>query len=159
VRVYGAKATLVELRSLEPCWDGPSWTRALPAKRVLVISPFAASMEKQYLKHRLLRSDPEMLPDFGLSTIRAPLSAGLVPLEDCDWFEALAGMKRKMDSIDYDVSLVGAGAFLVAIGCPCEDARQDRCAPRRRTADSIRGAWAAMAEECARQWELVSAES
>jgi len=78
---------------------------------VLVISPFAASIASQYRKRAELWDDARTLPTFSLETIRAPLSAGLVPPDSASWFEALDEMKAAMDGLRYDVMLVGAGAF------------------------------------------------
>jgi hypothetical protein len=111
LRAYCERSTLVGLGSLEPMWSISPWSRSLCGKRVLVISPFAASIEKQYARRRALWRNPEVLPKFELLTIRAPLAAGLVPPESSDWFEALSRMKRMMDNVGYDVVLAGAGAF------------------------------------------------
>jgi hypothetical protein len=110
-RAYCLRTILVKMRSLEPYFCATPWSRALECKRVLVVSPFATSIEKQYDHRNALWDDARILPAFKLMTLRAPLSAGLVPPESPDWFEALARMKEKMDGMDYDVALIGAGAF------------------------------------------------
>ncbi len=111
LRTHCPQGTLVRFESLDPCFSTRPWSRKLQGKRVLVISPFATTIEQQYAKRRLLWTNAEMLPEFGLLTVRAPLSAGLVAPESRDWFEALGHMKGRMDALDYDVALVGAGAF------------------------------------------------
>jgi hypothetical protein len=92
----------------------------LAGKRVLVISPFAATIEQQYRKRRRLwPTNPEVLPDFDLSVLRSPLSAFLAPPEYPDWFAALDAMKEQMASLKFDAVIVGAGAWslpLVAYG-------------------------------------------
>jgi len=111
LRGYCPAATLVTLRSLDPFYAPHPWTASLHGKRVLVISPFTASIQAQYAKRHLLWDNARMLPDFELFTIRAPLSAGITIPEDESWFAALDRLKREMDALDYDVALIGAGAF------------------------------------------------
>ena len=113
-RIIGAHcpaATLIRLRDLEPYFLQQPWSHALEGKKVLVISPFAASIERQYARREAVWGARSILPPFTLMTIRAPLSAALVPPKHKDWFEALDYMKACMDGLDYDVALIGAGAY------------------------------------------------
>jgi hypothetical protein len=103
---------LINMRDLEPYFSARPWSRALKGKRVLVISPFVDSIQKQYARRMELWDHPDILPAFELMTLRAPFSAGLVPPpQSTDWLKALEKMKNEMDGMDYDVVLVGAGAF------------------------------------------------
>lgn len=104
-------ATLVRRVSLEPYLSDNSWTSALEGKRVLVISPFIDTVRQQYSRRTEIWKDQRMLPAFTLETIRAPFSAGLVTPKHLDWMEALADLEGQMDALEYDVALVGAGAF------------------------------------------------
>lgn len=94
-------------------WDNP-WTKALENKNVLVIHPFSDSIEKQYQKREYLFDDKSVLPKFkSLHTIKAVQSiAGNGPSTGfTNWFEALEYMKNEMDTIDYEIVLVGCGAY------------------------------------------------
>ena len=89
------------------------WTLALKGKKVLVVHPFIDTIESQYKNRRKL-FDTEILPEFAsLSFVRAiQTSAG--EHENCtyaSWFEALEKMKKQIDQKDYDVALIGAGAY------------------------------------------------
>ena len=89
-----------------------SWIQALRGKRVLVISPFSGTIQEQYKKRAFLwPSLPETPPDFELKTLSCPLYSHLVPPRHSDWKSALDFLKGEMDMIDYDVLLVGAGAW------------------------------------------------
>lgn len=101
------------LIAAEPYWADKPWTAALAGKKVLVVHPFAPLIEKQYREHRSsLFEDPNVLPAFTLSTIKAVQSVGGEPdAPVADWFEALDLMKRQMDAIDYDIALLGCGAY------------------------------------------------
>jgi hypothetical protein len=113
--LYCPDTTLVRFRSLEPFFSPHPWTSALKGKRVLVVSPFVDSIRKQYARRETLWNNPEILPAFELLTLKAPLSAGLVAPQDADWFAALERMKKEMSALDYDVALIGAGAFSIPL--------------------------------------------
>jgi hypothetical protein len=110
-RNYCRETKLVTLQSLEPYYSTDPWSATLKGKRVLVISPFASSIRDQYAVRQTLWDDPRVLPDFELLLIRPPLSAGIVPPKAPDWFAALDDLRGQMDAINYDVALIGAGAF------------------------------------------------
>lgn len=103
--------TKVTLLALEPYWSKNPWSRILEGKKVLVIHPLASLIELQYNEKReVLFADKRVLPKFELKTIKAVQSLG----GDCefsDWFEALDSMKKQMDATDYDVVLLGCGAY------------------------------------------------
>lgn len=96
---------------LEPYWGKRPWSRALEGKKVLVIHPFAELIERQYNEKReVLFENKEVLPPFELKTIKA-VSAVDGRTNFNNWFEALEHMERQMDATDYDVCLIGAGAY------------------------------------------------
>ncbi|WP_374305120.1 hypothetical protein [Methylocella sp.] len=106
------QAAVVTRISLEPYFQDIPWTAALAGKRVLVVSPFAGTIESQYRRHAEIWPGRDVLPAFAeLLTVRAPLSAGVAPPEHASWTDALEDMKRRMDAVQYDVALIGAGAF------------------------------------------------
>lgn len=109
---YYKKAIKTSLISLEPYFSTRPWTRALGGKKVLVIHPFANQIRTQYQNHRCeLFTDKNVLPEFELYTITAVQSLGGINDEFEDWFHALDWMKSEMDKIDYDVALIGCGAY------------------------------------------------
>ena len=108
---YCLKLQKVMLLALEPYWAIEPWTRALEGKKVLVIHPFASLIESQYAeKQELLFQDKRVLPSFELKTLQAVQSIG-GESEFKDWFEALDWMKTRMDATDYDIALIGCGAY------------------------------------------------
>lgn len=104
-------ASLVQRLNLEPYLYPHPWTAALAGKKVLVVSPFVDSIRKQYARRTELWRDPAVLPEFELLTLRTPFSAGIAAPQDADWFAAVARLQAGMDEFDYDIALVGAGAF------------------------------------------------
>ncbi len=103
---------LVSLRLLEPFWSSIPWTSILENKNILVIHPFADTIEKQYKKRELLFTDKRILPTFkNFYTIKAIQSLGGYDKRFKTWFEALSWMEQTMDSINYDICLIGCGAY------------------------------------------------
>lgn len=103
---------LVQREIQNPFFAKMPWTKALEGKKVLVIHPFAELIEYQYKNNReFLFKDPNMLPEFKLQTIKAVQSLGGKHEVFKDWFEALEWMKKEIDKQDYDICLIGAGAY------------------------------------------------
>lgn len=102
----------VMLPLLEPFHSKKPWTRWLAGKRVVVVHPFARSIQKQYARREKLFDNPEVLPEFAsLRIIPAVQSLGGKNERFSDWFEALDWMKQEMDKEPYDVALIGCGAY------------------------------------------------
>lgn len=99
------------LEAMEPYDYIHPWSRALANMNVLVIHPFSDTIEKQYKKRKKLWDNPDVLPDFNLITIKAVQSIAGEKVPFKDWFEALHHMESQMDSIDYDVAIIGCGAY------------------------------------------------
>ena len=111
IEYYDLHFKKVRLMLLEPYWATNPWTRVLEGKKVLVVHPFATLIEKQYeLKRELLFKDKRVLPKFELKTLQAVQSIG-GDSHFQDWFEALDWMKNQIDAIDYDIALIGCGAY------------------------------------------------
>lgn len=104
------QASFVNLELLNPYWSKIPWTKALRGKKVLVVHPFAETIKKQYARRELLFKNPEILPEFELKTIKAVQSLGGND-QFKTWFDALQWMKDEMDKIDYDICLIGCGAY------------------------------------------------
>ena len=103
---------IAQMNLLEPFWSQVPWTKALEGKTVLVVHPFAELIESQYHHHRHeLFSNPDLLPEFQLRTLKAVQSMGGESNGFADWFEALNWMKAEMAQISYDVALIGCGAY------------------------------------------------
>lgn len=102
----------VALYCLEPYYFSHCWMPALEGKKVLVIHPFEETIKNQHAKLRKIFPNPEMSPSFQLITIKAVQSiAGNKPDEFADWFEALDWMKRQIDKVDFDIAIIGCGAY------------------------------------------------
>ena len=93
------------------------WSAALKGKKVLVVHPFVESIEKQYAENRehlfeKIFDSADILPEFELKTLKAVQTlAGEEDNRFENWFDALEWMENKMDQIDYDVAIIGCGAY------------------------------------------------
>jgi len=101
----------IHFESIYPYFVNNPWTRALKGKKVLVIHPYADTISKQYLNREKLYDNPDILPEFSLITLKAVQSSAYNQVPFTDWFEALKYMQDEMDKIDYDVCLIGCGAY------------------------------------------------
>jgi hypothetical protein len=100
----------IHFELLNPFFSKIPWTKALEGKKVLVVHPFATTIEKQYIKRELLFKD-NLLPEFELQTIKAVQSIAGSPTQFTDWFVALDYIKTEIDKHDYDICLIGCGAY------------------------------------------------
>jgi hypothetical protein len=103
-------APKVDLELLNPFFARQPWTLALAGRKVLVVHPFARTIESQYRKRALL-FEHGVLPEFQLKTIRAVQSIAGERTPFDSWFAALQSMQNAMDEEDYDICLVGCGAY------------------------------------------------
>lgn len=91
--------------------DAP-WTAGLGGKKVLVVHPFSKSIQQQFKIKDKIFSGAHTLPDFELITYKAVQSiAGNRPSGFANWFQALDSMKSDFAAMDFDVAILGCGAY------------------------------------------------
>ena len=105
-----------DLSAVEPWWMPVPWTSALVGKKVLVVHPFALTIQRQYLKREDLFDDPAILPPFDLITLRPPQTLGHETEGFGSWMEALDHLTAQVLEIDFDVALIGCGAYGLPLG-------------------------------------------
>jgi hypothetical protein len=107
----GAKT--VRLEDLDPFRHKNPWSRVLAGKRVLVVHPFAETIEEQYARRVDLFADPNVLPKFELLTYKSVVSFGENSRNTGfeTWFDALEHMKQDIDKMGFDVAIIGCGAY------------------------------------------------
>jgi hypothetical protein len=92
-------------------WENP-WSSELAGKAVLVVHPFAKTIESQYRTRRtLLFDNPKILPEFELKTLAAVQSSAGKGCGFSTWFDALEHMREEIANTDFDVAIIGAGAY------------------------------------------------
>ena len=82
-------------------------------KESIVCSSVVESISFQYHNNReRLFDNPEVLPEFvSLVCIKAVQTQAGEKCQFRDWFEALEYMKGQIDECDYDVAIIGCGAY------------------------------------------------
>lgn len=90
-----------------------NWTHALEGKKVLVVHPFTDTIKKQYTEKReKLFPGYNTLPEFDLKCVKAVQTiAGTKDSRFNDWFEALDYMTEEISKQDFDVCMLGCGAY------------------------------------------------
>jgi len=118
VKKYIKNAELLTLRGIEPYYAiNMPWSSALEGKRVLVIHPFSDTIKKQYEKHNFLFADNRILPNFDIKVLKSVQTiAGEKDNRFSTWFEALNYMIEQAMKIDFDVALIGCGAYGFPLG-------------------------------------------
>ena len=111
---FGKKDLLTTyLLDLEP-WSAPEnpWSAALQGKKVLVIHPFIETIQEQYKKRELIFPGTSILPEFELKTLKAVQTiAGEKDERFETWFDALNWMYQEAMKIDFDIAIIGCGAY------------------------------------------------
>jgi hypothetical protein len=111
VKNFVVNAELTVLRGLEPYYYENPWSEALKGKKVLVIHPFEQSIISQYEKRKLLFKNEKILPEFELKTLKAVQTIAGEKAEFSDWFAALDYMVEAALKKDFDIAIIGCGAY------------------------------------------------
>lgn len=96
---------------MEPFNYEHPWTEALKGKKILVIHPYKESITHQWQKRTQLFSNPEILPEFDLQVLKSVQSAAGNPTPFATWFDALNHMKNQIEEKNFDIALIGCGAY------------------------------------------------
>lgn len=111
LRSYSTKKLkTVSFQNFGPYNDN-SWVELLKGRKVLVVHPFVPLINEQYNIREKIYPDG-FLPEFELKTIKAVQSLGGDCNEKFDtWFESLDYMKNKIKEEEFDIALIGCGAY------------------------------------------------
>ena len=106
---YCPNAISFRLWGLEPYhFSNNPWSEELAGKKILVIHPFEKSIRQNYENREKLFVGTNILPKFELITIKAEQNIGK---EDSNWFDSLYLMQDAVSKVDFDIALIGCGAF------------------------------------------------
>lgn len=111
--VFREDMHLTYLHYVDPfrCPEHP-WTEALEGKKVLVIHPNDDLIREQYKKRELLFPGTNILPEFELHVQKAVQTlAGSQDERYESWFEALEDMYQQAMQVDFDLAILGCGAY------------------------------------------------
>lgn len=112
LRRHVSQAKRCFLSGLEPFFADEPWTMSWEGRKVLVIHPFEESIRMQYERKEAFQQHMRWLPDFTLKTVKAVQTIGGQKDERfADWFEALDYMFEKAMEQDFDLAVIGCGAY------------------------------------------------
>ncbi len=102
---------LCKIRELEPWFHSEPWSYQLKGKKVLLIHPFESSIKSQFLIKDQIYKNEKILPAFELKTIKAVQTIAGQKSEFETWFDALDFMKDQIIKTDFDIAIIGCGAY------------------------------------------------
>lgn len=113
---YCSEAKFIRARSIEPYYYNSPWTKALEGKKVLIVHPFVESIERQYCNRRYLFLNKDVLPEFAsIQFVKTVQSAAGAKTEFDSWSHALEYMCDSIQKKDFEIAIVGAGAYAMPI--------------------------------------------
>jgi len=99
------------LAALEPWWQADPWSAALAGRRVLVVHPFAQSIQSQWQRRERLFPGTAVLPEFDLQVLQPPVTLAGATAGFASWTDALDDLIARTQERDFDVALMGCGAY------------------------------------------------
>lgn len=118
---YASQCKFSELRLLEPFYFKDPWSESLKGKRVLIIHPFEESILNQYKNRGRLFDNPNTLPEFEILTIKAEQTNGGGISNSKPFDTSMKIMKDKINNYDFDVAMIGCGAYGLPLASHCKD--------------------------------------
>lgn len=100
-------ATVIQYFAFEPI--NKKWIKALNNKKVLIISPFKDDILKQIKKKDYLEDLKDLTCEFIVVEAIQSIGNNEVPFNS--WFDSLKYMQDEISKLDFDIALVGAGAY------------------------------------------------
>lgn len=100
-------ATTIQYFAFEPI--NKKWLNALNNKKVLIVTPFKDDVLKQLENKKYLNDLKNINATFVV--LEAIQSIGNNKTSFHNWFDALEYMKEEISKLDFDIALIGAGAY------------------------------------------------
>ncbi|MGE4070524.1 MAG: hypothetical protein AB7E72_05060 [Lysobacterales bacterium] len=111
MRSHAPGARPILPRGLEPYYHAKPWSMALAGMRVLIVHPYEQSIRAQFPRHREIFGSRRVWPACELLTVKTVQTLAGERAGFDNWFDALAHMRRMIDAVEFDVAIVGAGAY------------------------------------------------
>lgn len=141
---------LAPLPALEPYVHVSPWSAVLKHRRVLVIHPFTESIRRQFQLNRCkLFANQEVLPEMDLEVLAPPQTLAPLTAGYGNWMEALDALVEDVLQHEFEVALLGCGAYGLPLGAAIKDAGKQ--------AIHLGGALQVMFGIRGRRWEQIPA--
>lgn len=113
---FAMDSLLAPMQCLEPFYFDDPWSGRLHGKKVLVVHPFVETIAQQMAKReRIWPHNPDILPAMDVRFLRVPQNAAVMAPWFPDWFSTLEYLRKELRHIDFDVAVVGAGAWSIPL--------------------------------------------
>ena len=140
------RPALCSLSSLEPFRQFCPWSMGLANRSVLVVHPFANSIQAQYHENRSrLFKDERVLPHFELQVLHPPLTHAPNTEGFESWQAAFHHLEEQVLGRYFDVALLGCGAYGLPLAASVRRAG--------RQAIHMGGALQLLFGICGRRWD------
>jgi len=117
---YCPEARITRLQDLEPYFFEKPWTNYLDGKKVLVFSPFAESIENNFINLDKIWNG-RIIPNFRLKTVKYPFALKIAPnpkyKSSFDIYEEYLEILRNED---FDVGIFGTGFTSLLFAAECK---------------------------------------
>lgn len=121
IQTYCNNPILVPSRAIEPYYYSEPWSSNLREKKVLIVHPFIDSIRSQLNHKDKLWDNPDVLPDFcNVSFVKAVQSNAGNKTDFDSWFDALEHMKNEITKTDFEIAIIGAGAYGLTLAAYCK---------------------------------------
>ena len=121
VEEYCSDTPTVTLDSLTPLELFKPWTMKLVGKKVLIATSFTDTIVKQYNRREKIFENPNILPKFTLIPYKTIQAYGGKNPDYSSYIEVLQKMKADISQFDFDIALIGAGAYAMPLGKHIKD--------------------------------------
>ncbi|MGU8897258.1 hypothetical protein ACV3VK_06215 [Clostridium perfringens] len=121
IHKYCKNSIFTKLHALEPYYFEDPWSEFLKNKKVLIVHPFTESIIRQYENREKIFDNKKILPEFKeLLTVKAVQSIAGQKTNFKSWFDALEHMKKEISKRDFDIAIIGAGAYGLPLASYCK---------------------------------------
>jgi hypothetical protein len=113
----------VEKLTRDPWTLFRAFSVALPGKKVLVVSPFAKSIQSNFHNRNLLFKGYDY-PDFSVQFCNTPVTYGGLPAHFYpheNWHQTLSALEQEISRCDFDVALLACGSYALPLGVYIRD--------------------------------------
>ena len=117
---YCPFAKITDLQHLEPYFFDKPWTKYLDKKKVLVFSPFAESIEKNFVNLDKIWNG-RIIPNFRLKTVKYPFALKIAPNSKYkNSFEIFDKYLEILRNEEFDVGIFGTGFTSLLFAAECK---------------------------------------
>jgi|LakMenEpi03Aug12_release.lakeMendotaPanAssembly.Ray.scaffolds.fasta_scaffold49454_6 hypothetical protein len=128
--IHNPKCYNTRLQDLEPYYFDSPWSHHLQDKKILVISPFAKSIEYQYLNFDNIWSG-YLKKNFELEVLKFPFCIGLTNdgemAKYSTYKNCLEHFKNEVSKKEFDFCIIGAGAYALPLCSFIKDTMKKSC--------------------------------